>query len=766
MTAAFTPAFGMLLTDVPRQRQVRIVAINDVRVSLMPLGSSKEFNSWMKRSDFDASVRDSVYVETVTEAASDVEPVRVPYGGESAERAGDERFARLRVALKDERILTAEGRAQLWKEMKAADSRLSKATFYRCVRVFLEGGMVPASLNSRRSGRKVGVDRTALEDISLADAIATAQRKSIAAQEKGKPKPGQAWESKAGEVRKRAANRSPTHYVVNDRETLRLFLEYYNKKIRHRRQLKTLYEEMRAEVFATKQPFGPALKWPTWSIPAFTTFAYYWRELIDYETRQVALHGRKKWDLSNRGKTGQSISHAFAAGRVGQLDATVWPIELVGEGDDAPLIGSPVVFRIRDKDTGQLLGLSVSLESASWYGAAAAIANCLEDKAAFCRRLGIEQLPLPWDIRGLPAEIHADLGETYNHKPMRFLRFTGLALSHMPGGRGDLKGGVESDFDGLQVSISEKTPGALLKECGPDLRLVKLRMGAQLTLNAFMRELVLAEQKKMHTPRRGLRLPDAMVTAGVPASPYAMFKWSERYGGGGLRRHDERLVRLSLLPVQNASINEDCLSVRGVRYECAPLTLVNAHAQARLKGRTTARVAYDPFLVNQVWLLEGSDEAPTAYVPAMLSTRWVAQRDWLGKTWREVLDLDNAAVLNNLESMANIEDGLDEIERLRARNRDESTARVKRARANFPASEAALMRQRDNARNEAKNEASPQSAIGRPLLPVEHPAAPVLALVNKQVHSTPRTENRSRHARLAASLQPAPKDDSSKASSQ
>ena len=214
------------------------------------------------------------------------------------------------------------------------------------------------------------------------------------------------------------------------------------------------------DVYATPTPTQTAKFWPRWVVPSLSVFVYWFKRMTTYRERRVAIGGEHNFELNERDLLGQGVSKAYAAGSVGELDATVWNVDIVSELPGAASVGPPIVFRIRDKDTGELLGISVSLESASWMSAATAIANCLEDKVKFCKRFDIDIARDDWLVRGLPATITADCGETHNHKPNRFINKTSTNLKNLQAARGDLKPG-----DDALLSMTSDAACILIARC-------------------------------------------------------------------------------------------------------------------------------------------------------------------------------------------------------------------------------------------------------------------------------------------------------------
>lgn len=738
-----TPIIGLLMQETSTKKFLRVCHVDPAGVDLIVIGDKRKLNFKVPLAEFQEKSEASEWVEHkpyTNEALNEDDGVAIATS--PAGRAhGAATFGQFKDALSDvSRLLTEHGRAALYRELKEQHPKLTKKTFYKVVRRWLEGGMTPKCLDARWYGvKRTSVDRTDLDSIPFETAKRACQAKALAftqtlaaPQRSGETRSRHRRDHLEGKQKRRAraSTYQPSHYLVC-RDTLRVFLQYFKRKAAGD-TLQDLYDAMRAEVFATAHPIGLPEKWPLWAVPTFAQFKYYYRQLVSLKDAVSAKQSSKHYNGSVRSKLGQSSSPAYTAGAVGEIDATIWPINLVGEGPDAPLIGTPVVFRVRCRDTGQLMGISVSLESASWNSAALAIVNCIEDKTEFCRSLGIEHMPFPWDVRGLPARILADQGETYNHLVERFARFSGVAVDNLPGGRGDLKPGVESDWHVLQVRLSGKAPGAIVAEWAQTTN-KQWQAQAQMTLKQFKRYLVLEELERMHEPRHNLKMPEAMMSGGErPAStaPHDLWRWCIRHGAGAVKMVDERELRLSVLPTERASVTEHGLTFRDLHFVCDPLALADEHARARRQGRRTVAVAYDPLLVDTVFLLEGDDDtAPTAYHPARLNTQTRRdQRAYMGKTWREVLVAMEAQKLADLEAEEKRQKAVDQVRAMKQSIRDESEAAVADARQSYPTSTSALINGKAAARLVEKNAVSPQQAISAPLQ--EPPAGPAAAVVS------------------------------------
>ncbi len=252
-------------------------------------------------------------------------------------------------------------------------------------------------------------------------------------------------------------------------------------------------------------------------------------------------------------------------------------------------------------------------------------------------------------------------------------------------------------------------------------------MRARMTLKDFERMLILEELKKMHIVRPDLHLPVEMTGAGVDTSSISMWNWSVENRGGGLRAFDHDAVRLSLLTVENGSVTSDGLLFKGLLYTADELAVTHAYERARASKRRTLRIAFDPRLVDNVYIVVGDVERPSSYVLCTLNTKRVDQMGLAGRTFREV------ALLRSQQQRQNFgktDDAAQQIANWTAQQKAikaSAAARVEAARKDSGVTPNALEEARAAARRAEKDATSPSQAL-RPMVdaaagaPVSTPA--------------------------------------------
>lgn len=607
-------------------------------------------------------------------------------------------------------LLSESGRANALDELLKVDKRISKSTFYKVLRRWLEGGCILENLVPRWPGQRKPLDLGGLEEITYETSVNATRQQSQRLMKCEEPRIDTSDHTKTGRARKRRNIHARTLFTV-DRDAIRVFRKYRDRKLNTPGEtLKAAYNAMRREVFVTSSPTGESVQWPLWVIPSFVQFEDWYYRLTNHKQRRVAAIGEHSFELSERPIEGQNVTSTYRAGQRASLDATVWNVTLVSSRPGAAPIGPPIVFRMRCKDSGVLMGLCVGLENASWLGAASAIANCLEDKFLICRGLGIEKInPEDFAAPGLPAEIEADCGETDNHKPNRFIERTGVALTNLQYGRGDIKAGVESDFNTLQVGLNGMTPSAVIKKFEESTKR-SWKMKGSMTLEAFTRMLWLEELKRSVRPRPELKLPPAMIEDGVDSSPISMWNWMIRKRPIALRRFKLDEVKKALLDTSTGLISGAGLEFKGLIYRSG---LLDASALSKARaGGISVNVAFDARLADTVYIMEGDKSHPSSYVECRLNLDRPDQRDLAGMTFREAEQIRLQGDRTNASAAESVSQRTSDWTHQQEETVKSSNERTRAERAGHPAvSVSQHLKSMPSARTEEKNLTSPKLAL-------------------------------------------------------
>jgi len=537
-------------------------------------------------------------------------------------------------------LFVPSGRMRWLRELQVANPSLKYKTYMKYLRMWFAGGCTEVNLlpNWDACGSHVGVDIEHAKQIHFQTAKKAVIEYALALEIHHVPAVSPLNDAtRPDDVRKKGKKHAP--FFIMSEETLAVFDHFYKwKKAKRGRTLQQAHTEMVGGVFSIVDPLGRLVAFDFQRIPHLDVFKYWWRQLYTFNQRRRADKGNRNVDLNERGLEGDEISTVPYAGAAGGLDATIWNIYIRSRFPGRKVIGPPVVFRARCKRSGMLLGLAVGLENASWMGAASAISNCLEDKVEFCKRYKVEISHAQWPIAGLPGEFEADRGETDNYGPEIFIEATSVQIRNTPSHRPDMRPGSESDFNTLQVKMNGMTPGALVdrwsERQGDDWKIETV-----MDIDQFTKYLILHELARMVTPRPELKMTSRMIDAGLDGSPLSIWNWSTQNEAGGLKKFNLKEVQLALLPRRSGTIRSEGVYFRGILYTSAKLMADDAFMRARIHGRKTEQIAFDPRLVDRVHIVDPT--TPHAYFPCTINLNFESQQDFAGKTFSEVESLLN-----------------------------------------------------------------------------------------------------------------------------
>ncbi len=343
---------------------------------------------------------------------------------------------------------------------------------------------------------------------------------------------------------------------------------------------------------------------PATELPTLRQFRYWYEKERDWETSQKRRLGERRYALSRRPITGDSTQMAQGPGSLYQIDATIADVYLVSRWDRNRVIGRPVVYMVEDVFSRMIVGLSVALEGPSWLGAMLALENAASDKTGFCAQFGMEDTTW-WPAQHLPEAILADRGELEGYNADQLVNALAIRVSNTPPYRGDLKAIIEQNFRLMNLNLVHQLPGAVVKdrERGePDYRL-----DAVLTLEEFMRLMVLSIRDHNQYQRLdSYPLTEDMMTDGVEPYPLDLWQWGITHRSGHLRSVPPDILRLNLLPGAEASVTPRGIQFRGVLYTAERAIRDQWYERARAQGTFRVAVAYDPRVIDVIYLREGN----------------------------------------------------------------------------------------------------------------------------------------------------------------
>ncbi len=366
---------------------------------------------------------------------------------------------------------------------------------------------------------------------------------------------------------------------------------------------------------------------PVSELPTFRQFRYWYEKERDLESSLKRRLGATRYALTRRPVVGDSTQMANGPGSLYQIDATKDDIYLVSRTDRNRIIGRPVVYLVQDVFSRLIAGIAVTLEGPSWLGAMLALENTASDKNPFCQEFGIDDVEW-WPARHLPEAILADRGELEGYNADNLVNSLGIRVSNTPPYRADGKGIIEQSFRLSHLALVHQLPGAVRKpkERGEH----DYRLDAVLTLHEYTHLAILwVRNFNLHHYLEDYPLTEDMVTAGIDPYPIDLWNWGIVNRSGHLRTVPRDILRLNLLPGGEASVTPRGIQFRGALYTTERAMREHWYVRARNTGTFHVPVAYDPRLMDIIYLRL---DAGRQIEPCNLTERhW----GWRGYAWWE-----------------------------------------------------------------------------------------------------------------------------------
>lgn len=393
-----------------------------------------------------------------------------------------------------------------------------------------------------------------------------------------------------------------------DEEVKRIFRAgtkmFYNNK--DKAPLTRAYQQMIEKFFSIgfREDEGvqiPILP-PATELPTFGQYRYWHSKELDLRKSITAREGERGFALRKRAVLGNSTQMAFGPGSIYQIDATIVSVYLVSSFNRSQIIGKPVLYVVIDVLSRMVTGLYVGLEGPSWVGAMMALANTAADKVSFCAEYGIEVSPEEWPCHHLPEAILADRGELEGINADHLVDSLSITMANTPPYRADWKGIVEQHFRLDDLRVIHWLPGAIrerFRERGER----DYRLNATLDLHQFTKIMIYtALQYNLHHRMEWYPRDEFMVSEGVEPIPIELWNWGMANRSGHLREVAPDIVRLSLMPRDQAAVTPKGIRFKGMYYSCERALSEQWFEKARVYGQWTIPVSFDPRSTDVIYL--------------------------------------------------------------------------------------------------------------------------------------------------------------------
>lgn len=349
---------------------------------------------------------------------------------------------------------------------------------------------------------------------------------------------------------------------------------------------------------------------PESEIPTIWQFRHFFRREYTQAEKIQKRSSNIEYNKDIRPLTGTVNSQVLGPGSRYEIDATIADIYLVSDSDRRSIVGRPIVYIVIDVFSRMVTGLYIGFENPSYVAAMQALVMAMTNKAAYCKRYGIDIAEAEWPAIGLCDALLADRGELMGHQIESLERTFSVRIENTPPYRGDAKGVVERYFRTVQANFKPFAPGVVTetrvkKRGGNDYRL-----DAVLTVHEFT-EIILSSvlyRNRFHPLTkydRGIDMPPDLTM-----TPLSLWNWGLQHRTGRLRQVSEDALKVSLLPRVKGTISELGLCVFSVFYTSQEILKQGwLHRGRGVSKPASFEVAYDPAVADFVYLLPQKNSA-------------------------------------------------------------------------------------------------------------------------------------------------------------
>lgn len=338
-------------------------------------------------------------------------------------------------------------------------------------------------------------------------------------------------------------------------------------------------------------------------IPSLNQFNYWFNKERNIKKEVSTRVSGKKYDQVSRAILGTSIKKMSGPNSVFQIDATIADVYIKSSFDNS-IIGRPTIYAVVDVFSRAITGIYIGLESPSWTGAMMALANCATDKVKFCEEYGLKIQKSDWEMDTLPEILLGDRGELLSENVEGIINSLGVKIQNTKPYAGQMKGIVEQYFNTINNRlIKPLLPGSIdlsSRERGDK----DYRLDAKLTLREFTVIIIkLILHHNNHHLLKDYNKDEMMIEDNVESIPSVLWRWGVKNRTGALRKIDENIVKLNLLPRDVATITQKGIKFKGIFYSSRNAIKERWFEKARNSGWWKISICYDPRNLASIYVL-------------------------------------------------------------------------------------------------------------------------------------------------------------------
>ena len=260
-----------------------------------------------------------------------------------------------------------------------------------------------------------------------------------------------------------------------------------------------------------------------------------------------------------------------------------------------------------------------------------AIANASSDKVSFCQQFGIEIDKADWPCHHLPDILMGDRGEMLGSAVETLINNFHVHVENTAPYRADWKGIVEQRFRLIPSAFKPYTPGYIdvdYRERGAR----DYRLDGKLDIDQFTAIVIhcVLFYNSSHMIR-GYERDRQMIADDLQAIPIELWEWGAARRTGLQRSFPPDLVKLSLLPSDDAVVTARGIRFNGCYYSCQQAISEHWFERARQRGSWKVRTSYEPRCMDEIYL--HGESGRVRFISCIMTDRSAAYR---GRTLWEI----------------------------------------------------------------------------------------------------------------------------------
>lgn len=364
------------------------------------------------------------------------------------------------------------------------------------------------------------------------------------------------------------------------------------------------YELMRKEYFVDghKMVNGvkvPIIK-PQSQVPTFGQFRYWFEKQRNIKKEITSRYSNKKFQKQYRAITGNASDGVMQPGTF-EIDCQIGDIYLVSRYNRNWVIGRSALYFVIDRFSRLICGVYVGLETGSYAGAMMALLNATANKVEFCKQYGIHIKEEDWPVHHLPNKIIADRGELEGTNINNLINTLNIETTLAPPYRADIKPYIENFFRLNNNFIKPHIPGVIDLD-GRERGDKDYRLNSLITIEELMIIIIKAVlyYNNYHI-LNNFKRDEMMIADNIPCVPRDIFNWGIANRGGTLRTVSEDVVKLALMPSDEATVTAKGVKYKDMYYVSKEMLKNQTFVNAR-KKTWKVKISYDPRDLNYIYV--------------------------------------------------------------------------------------------------------------------------------------------------------------------